>query len=95
VMGIVLYTNTTIKGKEDFVRFMRNDEVLQYLDARPDNIGPDVVKLLVDRIKGRDIYFDDSVREGSLKEFIEEEDNGEPNTPARDELTATGDDEVT
>ncbi len=95
VMGIVLYTNTTIKGKEDFVRFMRNDEVLQYLDARPDNIGPDVVKLLVDRIKGRDIYFDDSVREGSLKEFIEEEDNGELHAPAGDELTATGDDEVT
>jgi Nuclease-related domain len=95
VMGIVLYTNTTIKGKEDFVRFMRNDEVLQYLDARPDNIGPDVIKLLVDRIKGRDIYFDDSVREGTLKEFIEEEDNGEQHIPAGDELTATGDDEVT
>jgi hypothetical protein len=95
VMGIVLYTNTTIKGKEDFVRFMRNDEVLQYLDARPDNIGPDVIKLLVDRLKGRDIYFDDSVREGSLKEFIEEEDNDELHTPAGDELTATGDDEIT
>jgi hypothetical protein len=94
VMGIVLYTNTTIKGKEDFVRFMSNDEVLQYLDARPDNIGPDVVRQLVGHIKGRDIYFDDSVREESLKGFIEEEDNGEPPAPAGDEL-ATGEDEVT
>jgi hypothetical protein len=95
VMGIVLYTNTTIKGKEDFVRFMRNDEILQYLDARPDNIGADVIRLIVEYIKGRDIYFDDSVREESLKEFIEEEDNGELPAPPEEELVATGDDEVT
>ncbi|HEY3272154.1 MAG TPA: nuclease-related domain-containing protein [Methanocella sp.] len=95
VMGIVLYTNTTIKGKEDFVRFMRNDEVLQYLAARPDNIGPDAVQMLVGFIKGRDIYFDDTQREESLKEFIEEEGNGELTAPPGEELTVAGDEEVT
>jgi hypothetical protein len=95
VMGIVLYTNTTIKGREDFVRFMRNDEVLQYLDARPDNINADVIRLIVDCIKGRDIYFDDSPREESLKEFIEEEDNVVRPAPPEEEFTVTGDEEVT
>jgi hypothetical protein len=95
VMGIVLYTNTTIKGREDFVRFMRNDEVLQYLDARPDNINADVVRLIVDCIKGRDIYFDDSPREESLKEFIEEEDNVEMPVPHEEELTVTSEEEIT
>ncbi len=93
VMGIVLYTNTTIKGKEDFVRFMRNDEVLQYLDARPDNIDVDTIRLIVDSIKGRDVYFDDSVREETLKGFIEEESEELP-APAEEDLTAMGDDEV-
>ncbi len=95
VMGIVLYTNTTIKGREDFVRFMRNDEVLGYLEARPDNIDADTIRLIVDCIKGRDIYFDDSPREESLKEFIEEEDDGELPAPAEEELAVTGDEEVT
>jgi hypothetical protein len=95
VMGIVLYTNTTIKGKEDFVRFMRNDEVLQYLDARPDNIDADVVRMIVECIKGRDIYFDDTLREESLKGYIEEESNGELPAPREEELTIAGDEEVT
>jgi hypothetical protein len=95
VMGIVLYTNTTIKGKEDFVRFMRNDEILQYLDARPDNIGADVIRQIVECIKGRDIYFDDSVREETLKEYIEEENNSELTAPPEEELTVAGDEEVT
>jgi hypothetical protein len=95
VMGIVLYTNTTIKGKEDFVRFMRNDEVLQYLDARPDNIDADVVRMIVECIKGRDIYFDDTLREESLKGYIEEEGNGELPAPREEELTIAGDEEVT
>jgi hypothetical protein len=95
VMGIVLYTNTIIKGKEDFVRFMRNDEILGYFEARPDNIDGDTVRQIVECLKGRDIYFDDSVREESLKEFIEEEGGGEQPAPAEEELAATGDDEVT
>ena len=95
VMGIVLYTNTTIKGKEDFVRFMRNDEILQYLDARPDNIGPEVVRLIVSCIQGRDICFDDALREESLKGYIEEEDNGELSAPAEEELATDSGDDVT
>jgi hypothetical protein len=95
VMGIVLYTNTTIKGKEDFVRFMRNDEVLQYLDARPDNIDADVVRMIVGCIKGRDIYFDDTLREESLKGYIEEEDSHELTAPPGEDLTFTGDEEIT
>jgi hypothetical protein len=74
---------------------MRNDEILQYLAARPDNIGPDVVRLIAGCIKGRDICFDDALREESLKDYIEEEDNGELPVPPEEELTATGDDEVT
>jgi|AGTN01.2.fsa_nt_gi Nuclease-related domain. len=93
VMGIVLYTNTTIKGKEDFVRFMRNDEIIPYLDARPDNIDADTIRMIVDSIKGRDIYFDDSVREETLKGFIEEEGEELP-APAGEDLPATDNDEV-
>jgi hypothetical protein len=96
VMGIVLYTNTTIKGKEDFVRFMRNDEFLNYMAARPDNINGDAVRLIVECLKGRDVCFDDSMREGSLKGFIEEEDNGELSAPDEEEMAADGggDDEM-
>lgn len=92
VMGIVIYTNTMIKGREDFVRFMRNDEFLGYLDARPDNIQEDVIREIVECLRGRDVWFDDSVREESLKGFIEEEES----TPAEaqelpeDDLTAAG-----
>ncbi|MGA9139045.1 MAG: nuclease-related domain-containing protein [Methanocella sp.] len=86
VMGIVLYTNTMIKGKEDFVRFMRNDEFLGYLDARPDNIPEGVIGQILECLKDRDVWFDDSVREESLKGFIEEEEPaGAPEQP-EDEL---------
>jgi hypothetical protein len=95
VMGVVLYTNTAIRGKEDFVRFMRNDEFLAYLDARPDNIDADTVHLIVESLKGRDIFFDDSVREETLKDFIEEEEPEEPPALPEEELIISGDEEVT
>ena len=60
VMGIVLYTNTTIKGKEDFVRFMRHDEFPGYLAARPENIPAEIVIRIVQCLGGRDILFDDA-----------------------------------
>lgn len=66
VMGIVIYTNISIKGKEDFVRFMRNDEIIPYLEARPDNIAEDLILKIVDVLKDRDVYFDDNTRESSL-----------------------------
>lgn len=94
VMGIVLYTNTAIKGKEDFVRFMRNDEIIPYLEARPDNIDADIVRLIVEALKSRDIFFDDSVREESLKGFIEEDDNGNA-VAAEEETIVAGEREIT
>jgi hypothetical protein len=90
VMGIVLYTNTMIKGKEDFVRFMRNDEFLNYIEARPDNIPADVVARIVDSLKGRDVYFDDAVKEETLKEYIEE---GEPDNAIEETAEPTGTDD--
>ena len=104
VMGIVLYTNTIIKGKEDFVRFMRHDEFLGYLAARPDNIDGATVRLIVERLKGRDIAFDDSVREESLREYVEEDGGvgtsadgaGAPEADLPEEdFAADGDEEIT
>jgi hypothetical protein len=96
VMGIVIYTNTMIKGREDFVRFMRNDEFLGYLDARPDNIQEDVIREIVECLRGRDVWFDDSVREESLKGFIEEEEStpSEAHEQPEDDLTAAGKEEL-
>ncbi|OPY29141.1 MAG: Nuclease-related domain protein [Methanocella sp. PtaU1.Bin125] len=96
VMGIVIYTNTMIKGKEDFVRFMRNDEFLAYLEARPDNINAEVIQQIVEALRGRDIRFDDSVREESLKEFIEEEEpaSAPEEQQPEDALDVTGEEEL-
>ncbi|WP_048198469.1 nuclease-related domain-containing protein [Methanocella arvoryzae] len=74
VMGIVLYTNIALKGREDFVRFMRNDEIVPYLEARPDNIDEQTVREIVEHLKSRDIVFDDSHR-GSLPDEEMEADN--------------------
>ncbi|WP_424358149.1 nuclease-related domain-containing protein [Methanocella sp. MCL-LM] len=74
VMGIVLYTNIALKGREDFVRFMRNDEIVPYLEARPDNIDEQTIKVIVDHLKDRDIVFDDSHRESLPDEDMDAED---------------------
>jgi hypothetical protein len=74
VMGIVLYTNIALKGREDFVRFMRNDEIVPYLEARPDNIDDETIKLIVDHLKNRDIVFDDSLRESLPGEDLDAEE---------------------
>jgi hypothetical protein len=86
VLGIVLYTNTTIKGKEDFVRFMRHEDFLQYLEARPDNIEDEVARQIVFCLRGRDICFDDSVRDSACEEAEEPEAAAEANGEAEEEL---------
>lgn len=68
VMSIVLYTNGTIKGKEDFVRFLRYDEFPAYISARPEVLSDEEVNMIVDYIRYRDIRFDDSLKENHLKE---------------------------
>jgi hypothetical protein len=61
VMSIVLYTNSTIKGKEDFVRFLRYEDFPAYLEARQDTLSDEEVTQIVDCLKNRDIRFDDNV----------------------------------
>jgi hypothetical protein len=72
VMSIVLYTNSAIKGKEDFVRFLRYDEFPDYLAQKPVILSDEMVYEIIERIKGREIRFDDSLREepGSEKEDV-------------------------
>ncbi len=61
VMSIVLYTNSTIKGKEDFVRFLRYEDFPAYLEGRQDTLSDEEVKQVVECLKNRDIRFDDNV----------------------------------
>ena len=61
VMSIVLYTNSTIKGKEDFVRFLQYEDFPAYLEARQDTLSDEEVKQVVECLKNRDIRFDDNV----------------------------------
>jgi len=63
VMSIVLYTNTTVKGKEDFVRFLRYEDFPAYLDARQELLSEDEVKQVVECLQNRDIRFDDTLPE--------------------------------
>ncbi|AFC99428.1 Nuclease-related domain protein [Methanocella conradii HZ254] len=63
VMSIVLYTNTTVKGKEDFVRFLRYEDFPAYLEARQEILSDDDVKKIVECLKDRDIRFDDTLPE--------------------------------
>ncbi len=63
VMSIVLYTNTTVKGKEDFVRFLRYEDFPAYLDARQELQSEDEVKQVVECLQNRDIRFDDTLPE--------------------------------
>lgn len=60
VMSIVLYTNTTVKGKEDFVRFLRHEDFPAYLEARQEILSDEDVKKIVECLKDRDIRFDDT-----------------------------------
>lgn len=90
VMGIVLYTNIALKGKEDFVRFMRQDEIVPYLEARPDNIDEQTIKLIVDRLRTRDIVFDDSIRETSEDEEADEAADAESGLPAAEAARSPG-----
>jgi len=71
VMSIVLYTNSTIKGKEDFVRFLRYEDFPEYLDARQDLLPDDDVRRVVECLGERDIRFDDTLPE-SITEKEEE-----------------------
>lgn len=85
VMGIVLYTNIALKGREDFVRFMRNDEIVPYLEARPDNIDEQTILQIVERLRCRDIVFDDSFRESLPGEDLDAEDEpAESGSPVAD-----------
>ncbi|MCD1294599.1 nuclease [Methanocella sp. CWC-04] len=63
VMSIVLYTNSTIKGKEDFVRFLKYDDFPEYLSSRPEILTDDHVSRIVDILRDREIRFDDSLKE--------------------------------
>ena len=71
VMSIVLYTNSTIKGKEDFVRFLRYEDFPAYLEARQEILSDEEVASVVECLKNRDIRFDDKLPE---KEDVKEED---------------------
>ena len=88
VMGIVLYTNIALKGKEDFVRFMRQDEIVPYLDARPDNIDERTIREIVDYLKNRDIVFDDTHREGYLDEETDADDVRIESGPTADSVSS-------
>jgi hypothetical protein len=70
VMSIVLYTNSTIKGKEDFVRFLRYDDFPAYLDARQEILSDEDVRRVVESLGERDIRFDDTLPES----FMEKEE---------------------
>lgn len=59
VMSIVLYTNSTIKGKEDFVRFLRHEDFPAYLEARQEILSDGDVGRVVECLRSRDIWFDD------------------------------------
>ena len=61
VMSIVLYTNTSVKGKEDFVRFLRYEDFPAYLDARQEILSDEDVKKVVESLRERDIRFDDTL----------------------------------
>ena len=74
VLSIVLYTNSTIKGREDFVRFLRYDEFTAYLAQRPEVLTEDEVKKIAEAIKGRDIRFDDALKDISAEDISVEED---------------------
>jgi len=63
VMSIVLYTNSTIKGKEDFVRFLRYEDFPAYLEARQEILSDEEVKRVVECLQDRDIRFDDKLPE--------------------------------
>ncbi len=61
VMSIVLYTNTIVKGKEDFVRFLRYEDFPAYLDARQEILSDEDVRRVVESLSVRDIRFDDKL----------------------------------
>jgi hypothetical protein len=65
VMSIVLYTNTTVKGKEDFVRFLRHEDFPAYLDARQEILQDEDVERVVESLMERDIRFDDALPEAA------------------------------
>lgn len=68
VLSIVLYTNSSIKGREDFVRFLRYDEFTGYLAQRQDVLTDVEIQKIVEAIKGRDIRFDDTMKDVSPEE---------------------------
>jgi hypothetical protein len=84
VMSIVLYTNTAIKGREDFVRFLRYDEFEGYLAQRPDIMSDSEVRAVVECIKDRDVSFDDSFKDEGREDIkdgqpaLDESGFGEP-----------------
>lgn len=63
VMSIVLYTNSTIKGKEDFVRFLRYEDFPAYLEARQEILSDDEVDRVLECLRSRDVKFDDKLPE--------------------------------
>ncbi len=73
VMSVVLYTNSTIKGKEDFVRFLRYEDFPAYLEARQDFLSEEDVTRVVECLQSRDIRFDDKLPESDKEEIKGEE----------------------
>jgi|GEM_PF-5597956 len=73
VLSIVLSTNTIIKGKEDFVRFLQYGDFPAYLTARQDVLSDEEVNQVVDCLKDRDVRFDDTLQETTLDKIEETE----------------------
>jgi hypothetical protein len=63
VLSIVLYTNSTIKGKEDFVRFLQYEDFPEYLEARQEILTDEEVKKAMEGLKDRDIRFNDEAQD--------------------------------
>ncbi len=71
VLSIVLYTNSTIKGKEDFVRFLRYEDFPAYIEARQEILSDEEVRRIVECLGNRDIRFDDTHPEAFDKEAMD------------------------
>jgi hypothetical protein len=77
VLSIVLYTNSTIKGKEDFVRFLRYEDFPDYLEARQEILADEEVKKAVESLKGRDIRLNDEAQDSAQEASLEKDEAAE------------------
>jgi hypothetical protein len=77
VLSIVLYTNSTIKGKEDFVRFLRYEDFPDYLEARQEVLADEEVKKAVESLKSRDIRLNDEAQDSAQEASLEKDEAAE------------------